>query len=446
MKNIKFALWGTLILLSGLWIIANLPLPETLGFIAVRNMLVQYSGVLGIGVMSVAMVLATRAKWLEPWLNGLDKSYRLHKWLGIVALIASVFHWVAVNAPKWMTSLGLRERPTRGARPADAPDLGVIQTFFNSQRGTAEMLGEWAFYAVVVLIALALIRRFPYKLFVTTHTLIAIAYMALVFHGAVLLDFDAWLQPVGIVMALLMIGGVVSAILALTRQIGRGHKVAGTIEKVRMFREMGVTEIQIKLEDGWKGHKGGQFAFVTLHSGEGQHPFTIASAWVPGTREIVFITKKLGDYTDELPERIKAGDRVIVEGPYGCFTFDDKKDRQIWIGGGIGITPFIAHMKQRALTPNTKVIDLIHTVKNIEAEPLKLLTADAKAANVNLHVLVEGKDGLLSGPRLRAIVPDWKSASVWFCGPAAFGQAIRSDLMAQGLNSRDFHQELFNMR
>lgn len=446
MKNIKISLWSVLLGLTLLWGLANAELPDSLSFIAVRNLLVQYSGVLAIGAMSVAMILATRARWLESWLNGLDKSYRLHKWLGITALITAVVHWLAANGPKWMVGLGLMERPSRGKPPAGDMELGAIQTFLNSQRETAELVGEWAFYAAALLIAVALIKRIPYKLFASTHTLIAIAYLALVFHAMVLMRFDAWLQPVGIVTFVLMAAGVVSAVLALTRQIGRSRKVSGTIETVRTFAAMGVTEIHMQLDDGWKGHEGGQFAFVKFDHSEGQHPFTLASAWDPATRKIMIITKGLGDYTDVLPARIKAGDTVTVEGPYGRFTFDDGKPRQVWIGGGIGITPFIARMKERAMTPGTEAIDLIHSVKELEPQALELLKADAKAAKVNLHVLVEGKDGRLSGDRLRQMCPDWQSASVWFCGPAAFGHSVRTDLIAHGLAPKDFHQELFNMR
>ena len=446
MKNIKIALWTTLIGLTALWALANTALPDTLSFIAVRNLLVQYSGVLGMGAMSVAMILATRATWLEPWLGGLDKSYRLHKWLGIAALVASVVHWLASNGPKWLAGLGLIEGRKRGPPPAGDTELGAIQAFFQSQRGTAELVGEWAFYATVLLIALALIKRFPYKLFASTHTLIAAAYLALVFHSLVLMNFGAWTQPVGMVTGLLMIGGVVSALLALTRQIGRRHRAGGTVESLQTFAPIGVTEIKLRLDAAWKGHEGGQFAFVTFEKNEGKHPFTIASAWDPTTRQIMFITKGLGDYTDVLPERIKAGDAVTVEGPYGRFTFDDQKPKQIWVSGGIGITPCIARMKQRAITPGRPSIDLIQCIPVAEPRVLALLKADAEAANVRLHVLVEGEHGRLSGERLREMLPDWKSASVWFCGPAAFGQSLRTDLIAQGLDPADFHQELFEMR
>ena len=49
-------------------------------------------------------------------------------------------------------------------------------------------------------------------------------------------------------------------------------------------------------------------------------------------------------------------------------------------------------------------------------------------------------------PRIAAAVPQWRKADVWFCGPAAFGQALRRDLLALGLPAEQFHQELFQMR
>ena len=154
----------------------------------------------------------------------------------------------------------------------------------------------------------------------------------------------------------------------------------------------------------------------------------------------------MGDYTERLPSTLTVGDDVTVEGPYGCFTFDDGKDRQIWIGAGIGITPFIARLKHMATERDGKRIDLIHAVPEIAPEPKALLEADVAAAGVDLYLIHDREDGLLTGARLREMLPDWSKASVWFCGPAAFGQALRKDLVAHGLRPADFHQELFNMR
>ena len=113
-------------------------------------------------------------------------------------------------------------------------------------------------------------------------------------------------------------------------------------------------ETRIALAPGWQGHLAGQFAFVTSDEKEGAHPYTIASSWNPTEQQLVFITKALGDHTSRLADRLQPGMEVTVEGPYGCFNFEDAQPRQIWVGAGIGITPFIARMKQRATTPDAK--------------------------------------------------------------------------------------------
>ena len=132
--------------------------------------------------------------------------------------------------------------------------------------------------------------------------------------------------------------------------------------------------------------------------------------------------------------------------PAGDFVLQPGSRPLVLISGGVGITPFIAKMKELAATPGTKTIDLIHSTKDYSPEALEMLKADAEAAGITIHVLVDDRDGFLTGARLRDLVPDWKSASVWFCGPAGFGTALRSDLLSNGLAAQAYHQELFEMR
>ncbi len=445
MKKIKIALWVTLGALTLLWMLADTFFPQPFGYFPLRSVLVQYSGVITMGAMSIAMILAIRPRAIEHWFGGLDKMYRLHKWLGITALSTGIVHWLWAKGTKWAVGWGWLTKPARGA---GAPEtLGTIEQLFRSQRGLAEFLGEWTFYAAAVLIVLALIKRFPYHLFAKTHTILAAAYLVMVFHAVILLNFEYWTQPVGIVMAVLLAAGTVSGLLVLFRRVGAALKVKGSIEKLTYYPELRVLETTVGLEDGWQGHKPGQFAFVTFDHKEGPHPYTIASAWDVQERKITFITKALGDHTNRLYKMLGVGQSAIVEGPYGCFTFNDQRKRQIWIGAGIGITPFIAQMAHLAQTSNRQQqIDLFHPTADFSQAAIDNLKADAQAADVELHLLVDSKDGRLNGERLRNVIQDWKEASVWFCGPAGFGEALRKDLMTHGLNPADFHQELFQMR
>lgn len=445
MKNIKITLWALLIGLTLLWALADTFLPKPLTYFSLRAVLVQYTGVMAMAAMSVAMMLAVRPRRTEPLLGGLDKMYRLHKWLGISTLVFGSLHWAWAKGTKWAVGWGWLSKPAKGG--GARPEFGSIEQLLRSQRGLAETLGEWAFYAAGVLIILALAKRFPYRWFAKTHTILAALYLVLVFHAVVLVKFTYWSEPVGIVTALLLVGGTLAAFQALFNRIGARRKVQGEIQTLIQYPELQVLETHIALQAGWPGHKAGQFAFVTSSESEGAHPYTIASAWTPPQAQISFITKALGDHTSRLAQTLHVGDLVTVEGPYGCFTFEDQNQRQIWIGAGIGITPFVARLKQLALEPDRQhSIDLFHPSGEYSPQAIDKLRADAAAAGVRLHLLVANQSGRLNGERLRREVSDWQDASVWFCGPAGFGQALRDDLVAHGLKSADFHQELFQMR
>jgi len=444
MNRVHRSFWVFLLALSGLWWLVDQTAWSGLaGLFAWRPVLMQYTGVLGIGVMSLAMILAVRPVVLEPWLGGLDKMYRLHKWLGISGLTLAVVHWLIAQGPKWMVGWGWLVRPARGPRPQFPEDS--LQQFFLNQRGLAEGIGEWAFYAAAALMVLALVKRFPYRQFFKTHKLLAVTYLALVLHSVVLLKFDYWLSPLGLVMAALMAAGTGAALMVLLRRVAADRKAEGVVASITRHEALKVVAVDIRVDDRWAGHDGGQFAYVSFDETEGPHPYTIASAW-KGDGLIRFVIKGLGDYTGRLADELKVGDRVTVEGPYGRFNFAGPARRQIWIGAGIGITPFISRMEALAASPDGKAIDLFHTTATYDAGAIDLLERDAAAAAVRLYVLWDERDGRLDANRVCRTVEGWRDADVWFCGPAGFGENLRKRLVAMGFPAARFHQELFEMR
>jgi predicted ferric reductase len=175
----------------------------------------------------------------------------------------------------------------------------------------------------------------------------------------------------------------------------------------------------------------------------------MASAWQADSSRITFVVKALGDYTARLRDTLHLGQAVRVEGPYGAFTFEGSEPRQIWVGAGIGITPFIARMKFLASSAARapRIVDLFHATAEEDEGAFARLRADAAASGVQLHLLVDHRDGLLSADRIREAVPQWRDASIWFCGPSGLGEALRADFAACGfpVNGK-FHHELFSMR
>ncbi len=440
MKHIRIGLIVSLVLLGGLWLAGDPAPTAPVTLLTVRSWLVSGTGVLAIGAMSFAMILAMRPVLIESYLGGLDKSYRLHRWFGISAAAFGVAHYLAVQAPKWLPS-----NAPRGPRQARVMETVPLFRFFQEQRGFAESIATLALVALLLLVALALIKRFPYRLFARSHRLLALVFAVLVVHGVILMPFDYWRSPIGPVLLLLMLGGVAASIGSLTRRVGFTHRAAASIASFTRHEENRVLQVELLLSNAWAGHEAGQFAFVTFDAHEGAHPFTIASDW-RGDGYMQLLIKELGDYTRALPTLLTVGSAVTVEGPYGRFNFRGAPRRQIWVGGGIGVTPFIARLHELARMPDGKSVDLFYSTREPDAAFVQQLQHDADAAHVPLHVMVEATDGFLTVAHIRESVPDSASADVWFCGPSTFGHILEADFRAGGLARTDFHQELFEIR
>lgn len=439
MTRIKGVFWVLLLGLTALWIAADPVITKALPFSKSQISFINYTGIIAMGVMSVSLLLALRSVAVEPYVGGLDKSYRLHKWLGVTALLAVIGHWLLIEAPGWLVSLGVMAPPPRA--PRRPPPAGLM----HSLQGPAKSLGQWCFYIGVALLLLALVKWFPYRYFLKTHRLLSIVFLILVFHSAVLLKTSYWTHAISYVIAGLMAVGAAAALYILVRRVGRTRQAVGEVEAVTPHQDGRILGVNVCLKDRWAGHDAGQFAFVNFEDGEGPHPFTISNTW-KGDGRLVFLIKGLGDYTRALSNTLKVGSLVTVEGPYGRFNFSGNRPRQIWVSAGIGITPFISRLQELAMHPDGKSIDLFHATADRDVQPIERLRALAESANVRLHVWVAAEDGRLTAAHIRHDVPDWKSSDVWFCGPVEFGKDLRKDFFANGLPAGAFHQELFHLR
>ncbi|WP_373818380.1 ferric reductase-like transmembrane domain-containing protein [Glaesserella sp.] len=438
MKNIKFALWGFLIIVSGLWLMAN-TFPESFTYFEFRYLANQYSGSIAMGSMSLCMLLAVRPKWLEPWLHGLDKGYRLHKWLGITALVSALTHFGLTKGTKWMVGWGWLERPNRPQKPAEALNAPFnLEHWLGSFKGIAETVGEWTFYLALVLLCMALIKRIPYHWFKKFHKWLAVAYLGLVFHAVILIKFDYWSQPIGWLLAILLVAGTISALIVLFKRVGVAQKSIGTVTEIQSLPECDSVELFIDVPN-WQGHQAGQFAFIrNLRGNQEIHPFTIASFTANSLR---FLIKNLGDYTAETTRHFRVDDKVEIEGPYGYFTFKDNVSTQVWVGSGIGITPFIARLEQLAQRENQQKVFLFYCYRNTDERFIHELQQKSAQANVQLILWHSATQGRLMASDIRQKTGDLTNASLWFSGNSQFGEQLKSDLhMVQ------FHQELFEMR
>ncbi|MEZ9541941.1 ferric reductase-like transmembrane domain-containing protein [Vibrio sp. 10N.286.48.C11] len=444
MKSIHYAFLTIMLVICGLWLTTAGAQATLAEFWSIRKSLLFETGIIATAAMSITVLLAVRHLFPDSFLDGLDKRYRLHKWLGIVAFSAAVAHWLIKTAPKWMIDLGLLTKPVKNKVLSDAP-VSWFYEFTDFQQHFAKDIGEWAFYLFVALSLLILIKKIPYKQARQSHKLMAVVYLAIAYHSFILMKIEDWSTPVGVLMAVLLLLGTLGALTSLFGQIGYSKKTYGEISELRRYKDNKVLAVTIRPTTPWAGHQPGQFAFVTFDKKEGAHPFSIASDWAE-QKGISFKIKQIGDYVNTLPATLSVGQEVVIEGPYGNFNFSSDKAQQIWVAGGIGIAPFFSKLEQLAGQRKPQNIDLFYATAMPDADFINKLQALADNARIRLHITNTKQQGYLTAQAIETFISDLHSTDFWVCGPAKLGDALKSHFVGNGLHHSDFHQELFEMR
>ncbi len=411
------------------------------GFWGWREEIMLAFGVMAFVFMTLAMVISVRPGWLDRTMGGLDKAYGLHKWAGICATIAAIAHWLAENGPKWIVSLGWMPHPGHlGGDIEPAP----WERFLVESGG---FVGEWAFYLLTILVVVALFQRIPYHWFRYAHRIFPVIYIALAYHAvAVLFKTSWWTTPAAYLILTLALAGTVASLVALTQRIGASRKVEAIVHGVDRH-DNGIVDIELRVCGDGFSHQAGQFAFVRFGFGDEPHPFTIASSG-DDPKRLRFAIKALGDFTNTLGEKIGEGQTVEVEGPYGQFGFDDAKGHQVWVAGGIGVTPFMARLEALAGRGGTsEPVDFWYCTKNDrDAAFPGQLDALCKKAGVVLHRVDAARKQYLSADTIRESVGDVSSVKVWFCGPQSFAESLLAGLVCLGFRDTAFHYDRFSMR
>lgn len=444
MKSIHYALIAILTISLALWLGTEHALSTPFHFWPMRKLMIYGSGIIAMIAMSFGTLLAIRQFFSDSFLDGLDKRYKLHKWLGIAGFLAAVTHWLFIKAPKWLVDLNILTKPMKNKHNNDEI-LSWLAHFFDAQRHFAKDIGEWAFYALVILVIIMLSKKITYKLARHSHKLMAITYLVLVYHSVVLMKMADWFTPLGMFLTLALVVGSISALLALFGKIGHSKQAHGQISTLQYYTDNKVLAVTVQLTTPWAGHYAGQYAFVTFDKKEGPHPFSITSSW-DDSGAISFNIKQIGDYVNTLSHSLAVGDDVLVEGPYGNFNLDSEKQQHIWIAGGIGIAPFLSQLDSLARRKHQPDVTLFYTTNMPDDAFIQQLNSRCEQAGVTLHVINTQQRSVLTANEISTAINNISTTDVWFCGPAKFGHILKSHFIKAGLSQHDFHQELFDMR
>lgn len=197
-------------------------------------------------------------------------------------------------------------------------------------------------------------------------------------------------------------------------------------------------------------HKAGQFAFLTFVSPslpQQTHPFSVSAA--EGEDGLRFVIKNLGDFTAKLG-KLKVGDKVFVEGPFGTFNFANMpRKKQIWIAGGIGITPFLAMARTLKQGSAAGVeAHLFYSITDMSqafgAKELQELANGLKGTlSFSLHD--SSKQGYLSAELVQKQVGNVSDCEVLLCGPKGMMHALEEQFVAAGVTKNHIQYEEFSL-
>jgi predicted ferric reductase len=383
------------------------------------------SGVAALSLMAMAALLGSRWRWLEDVFGGLDRVYRVHKWLGVWALgLASVHLAFKAGLPAWEVAAIL---------PLPA--------------GTTRLLRQLAFLGLMLTLLLALNRSIPYATWRWWHRLSGPIFLIVVAHWLSIRSPIGLLSPAGLWLAALAALGVAGAAWKLLLypwlSPHAGYRIVEATPGPGAVRlELLPTGKPIEFEAG-------QFGFLGLQV-EGlraPHPFTLACAPDDAGR-VVFMIRALGEHTRRLVDRAAVGMHAVVHGPFGRFKRRAHSAGEVWIAGGVGISPFLAWLDD----PHSNGLERVHLFYFYtpgrgfpEPDALAKLAGERKVA---LHCLAAGPADPAFIRALETCVRSIgaEQVDVDICGPPGLLQACCKALHACGVGEARIRHELFEFR
>lgn len=382
-------------------------------------------GSLVIVLMSFSLFLSTRPKWAEPYFGGLDKMYQTHRRTSTSAFLLLFVKILVVP----ITTVNLR--------------LG-------------NYLAMISFLGIVAIVLPTLAPRIPilnklsgptYESWKKLHRFIGIFFILGYIHALTINALNAFIA-INWVQLFFILG---TASYLYTEVFGRFFRKYApyTVEAVR-HPNNSTTEVTLRAKGQPIRHAhAGQFLFVRFPGDRvlnEAHPFTISSA--PHEDVLRLTIKASGDFTRHLFDNLKEGMEAVVEGAYGLFNYRTGGENQIWIAGGIGVTPFLSFLRDLK-TDLQHDVRFYYTVRHAEeavfADEIEEIAK--RHPRLKLHIRFSSIHGSLKAEDIiTSAGADVRDHHIYMCGPLPMVQAFERKFLASGVPAENIHFEEFNFR
>jgi predicted ferric reductase len=388
----------------------------------------QATGLAGIVLFASTVVLSSRLAFFEDYFGGMNRVYVAHHVCGSLTLVLLLFHPVALAA-QYMTFSS-----------HDAARLLLPSANW------AINWGIFALLAMIGFVVLTLYVRIPYHVWEFSHRFLGPAFFLATLHAFTIhseISRDAALRDYVLVLSIV-------AMSAYLYRTALGRWLVSRFEyRVESVRELNDRSVHIKMKPVGRPlpFLAGQFVFVDFHqpgiSAE-THPYSIASR--PRDSGLEVVVRSLGDYTSRL-KRLKPGALARVEGPFGRFTYHRYRNRdQIWIAGGIGITPFMSMVK--TLENSGYNVDMYYGANNLnEAVFLEeLVELSPSGANFRFFPFLADVHGFLSAAKVNEMSGGLGRKDIFLCGPPVMVRNLVRQFLQLGVPSTRIHSDEFALR
>lgn len=405
-------------------------------------------GLIGFVLYAINLVLTLRWRWVESLFNGLNRVFIAHHITGGIALAFLLFHPLFLALQ--YIDISMPSTVERAATSLFFQPLGLDMSAMEIQESLAYNSGILAFSGMVLLLVLTFYVKLPYQVWLATHRFLGLAFMLAGLH-VVFISSDVSDSPA---LLIYMLFWIVLGLFAFIYRTLLGN----VFVRRAQYRVERVMDLPGETVGMWLVPLGktidftpGQFLFIRFLHAATQgisaeaHPFSIASE--PSPYGLVLYIRSLGDFTNSL-KQLQTGTIAEVEGAFGKFSYTHFRDKpQIWIAGGIGITPFIS--MARSFNESCPEVDLIYSVKARD----ELLDQAALAQylpnryeNFRYHDFVYAEtNAYLDAATIAKIVPDVKSRHIFICGPPPMMKSLRKQLREIGVKNSNIHTEEFTL-
>ena len=165
---------------------------------------------------------------------------------------------------------------------------------------------------------------------------------------------------------------------------------------------------------------------------------------------------KVAGWVSNVLHQLPEGSEVEVSAPTGNFYLIDSKKRNVFISGGVGLTPMIAMLNQLVTLDMPQPVSFIHACRSSQVHAMKQHIHELKAKYPRLSTFtayefphesdVLGEDYDAAG-RLDLVSMDAgllpANADYYLCGPMPFMAEQHKALVARGIPAENIHSEAF---